>query len=243
MVCDLDIVRKGTVINMKIKIAFLIAAGIMAINTACLAEGYFKDLEGNKNKAIIEHLAEQGIIEGKTANIFSPKDNVTRAEFSKMVCKAMGYTEYSNVNLFGDVSENDWFASFVNILAEKGIIEGYNGNFYPNDFIKNEEAAKILVELYEKETIGIRYQGTYASFIPDYFDASPWARDYVNKGVMIGAVRSLEYPVDIDNPNTAKRTDVAKFRPKEFMKRDEAAEVIFNVTNAISVTNKYEEEE
>lgn len=152
---------------------------------------------------------------------------------------------------FCDEGANRYSVSMTNPFKESDSDVGYdilNNEIWFEDEYEPDKTKNIIeIDFDDAEfmqgKVNEEFYSTYASFIPDYFDASPWARDYVNKGVMIGAVRSLEYPVDIDNPNTAKRTDVAKFRPKEFMKRDEAAEVIFNVTNAISVTNKYEEEE
>ncbi len=222
--------------NIGIILAFCMMLGAINVQAA-----KFTDLD--KNAAIIEKLAERGIIDGTSETTFSPKSNVTRAEFSKIVCLALDYEMGEWQNEFNDVSEEDWFLPYVNILAKKGIINGYAGNFYPHNPITNEEAAKVLVALFESETEELKYQGTYATFMMDYYDISPWARDYVNKGVMIGAVRTLEYAKDITNADPALRTSVAKFNPKAYMLREECAEVIYNVTNAIKNSNKYKEVE
>jgi len=221
------------------KIFLMIIAVIILQSNVCYAE--FSDVKEEQNKAIIEHLAEKGIINGTSENTFSPLADVTRAEFSKMVCLALKYEDTDFKNIFSDVSEDDWFYGYVNILASKNIINGYeDGLFLPYGKITNEQAAKILVSAYEIETNGLKYEGTFATFMNDYYDITPWAREYVNKGVMIGAVRSLEYPTDMENYYPWFRSEFNDYNPKGNLKRFEAAEIIYNVMNAIEITKRSE---
>jgi len=218
----------------KMILAALICANVFSTNVFAIR---FTDMENHPNKGIAEDLAERDIIEGTSENTYSPYDNVTRAEFCAMIVRGMNYQTLPYGGMFSDVDEDAWYAEYVEAIAEKKIINGYAGEFRPDDGITNEEAAKILVSLYEHECGRIRYHGAYASFMPDFFEISVWARDYVHKAVMIGAVPTLLIEKDFSKANPYEWTENIPYRPKDELLRGECAELIYNTLDSIEKTN------
>lgn len=80
-------------------------------------------------------------------NAFEPTRNVTRAEYVKMLVRALScrYQKEGTNTPFSDVDENMWYAEYINFATNHGWINGYeDGTFRPNAPITRAEAAKIL---------------------------------------------------------------------------------------------------
>jgi hypothetical protein len=107
----------------------------------------FSDLSSAEwAKEAITSLYNNGIINGKTASTFAPNDDITRAEFAKIVVKAFGLEDTSaNTSEFSDVSPSDWYYTSVASAYNSGIIKGYeNGEFGVNDKITRQDMAVII---------------------------------------------------------------------------------------------------
>jgi len=128
----------------------------------------FDDISGyDWAKSAIISLFDKQIINGRGEGIFAPGDNVTRAEFVKMLLLSLGIEASDVQSVFSDVSSNDWFASFVCTANEHGIAMGNEGKFNPYDFITREDAAVMICR-------GLSLQGsgeltfTDKDYISDY---------------------------------------------------------------------------
>lgn len=78
---------------------------------------------------------------------FEPMRNVTRAEFVKMLVRALScrYTFLGKNTPFSDISEKNWYAEYITFAVKNKWITGYSdGTFRPNNPITRAEAAKIL---------------------------------------------------------------------------------------------------
>jgi len=96
-------------------------------------------------KDAIDYLFEKGVINGKTAEIFAPADNVTREEFAKIVALAFDIRGGESETSFKDVDDAAWYSKYIYALAEKEIINGRpDGTFGVGDYITREEIAVIL---------------------------------------------------------------------------------------------------
>ena len=114
----------------------------------------FSDIEKHWAKEYIEKLSSCGVVNGKTKDIFSPKDNVTRAEFSKMLSIAFNVRSRTELPLFDDVRPIDWHYDYVNSLYLSGIIKGTSPTqFSPKKSITREEAVVMMVRLFEKSGV------------------------------------------------------------------------------------------
>ncbi len=87
--------------------------------------------------------AEKGFIGGYENGSFLPKNSVTRGEFASMLVRFLGLTP-SGTPTFTDATDH-WAASAIAVLAEQGIVGGYeDGTFRPKGNITRAEAAKMV---------------------------------------------------------------------------------------------------
>ncbi len=115
----------------------------------------------------VTELASKGIVEGYEDGSFRPQNNVTRAEFIKLLVVCMDYPT-SALPSFDDVKEKDWFYSYVSTAVKNGIVvkEEYGNSFKPNEVISREEAAKLLVRAAGIETG--KFETPYADSQDEY---------------------------------------------------------------------------
>ncbi|GMK49019.1 hypothetical protein PghCCS26_61490 [Paenibacillus glycanilyticus] len=108
------------------------------------------DVVGKPVQSAVEALTALGIINGYADGTFKPDNTITRAELAKIVIVATGNESAATLMAntapsFKDVKKGVWYTGYINAAAAKGFIQGYNGNFRPNDTIKFEEVTAILV--------------------------------------------------------------------------------------------------
>lgn len=93
----------------------------------------------------IEVVAAKGAIAGKSEGVFAPDDKVTRAEFAKMLLRAMDLDNSTAKGSFADVSSEAWYAPYVAAAADQGIIFGRSATkFDPNATITRAEMAAMI---------------------------------------------------------------------------------------------------
>ncbi|WP_309120839.1 S-layer homology domain-containing protein [Paenibacillus sp.] len=93
----------------------------------------------------IKVVAAKGIVEGRGAGDFDPNASVTRAEFAKMISKALGIAGGSAKESFADVSADDWFQPYVAAVSKWGITNGRTPtSFDPNAPITRAEMATMI---------------------------------------------------------------------------------------------------
>lgn len=92
----------------------------------------------------IAYLKDKGVIEGNGNAEFLPDNNITRAEFVKMLVRAFDITSEGE-DTFDDVSSSDWFYEFVKTAKNSGMINGNENNeFMPSDFVTRQDAAVMI---------------------------------------------------------------------------------------------------
>lgn len=136
---------------MKKFLAVLLFTALLS-STAALASANttFTDLSSlNPNYVAINTLVDQGVLQGyEDDNTFRPDNEVTRAEAVKILLAGMDIeiNEESTAGaLFSDVSEEDWFFTYVGTAVSLGIIKGYDDNtFLPHETVNRAEALKML---------------------------------------------------------------------------------------------------
>lgn len=101
---------------------------------------------------VLKKAAARHIIQGYGDGSFNPEAAITRSEFIALVVRALQLqklvdedVDMSLENSFADVSDNAWFASYIRLAVDAGLIQGVgNRRFAPNDLIKEEDVARIL---------------------------------------------------------------------------------------------------
>lgn len=123
---------------------------------------------GSKYYEAVNRLSELGIINGYEDGSFRPDNNVTRAEFSKIIVGMMNkYTEAKSTppsSAFDDVNQVQWCIPYVNYLTANGVIKGYaDATFRPSNIITYAEAATIICRVlgYDEATVGYSWPANY----------------------------------------------------------------------------------
>jgi len=98
----------------------------------------------------ITNLTAEGIINGFEDGTFQPEEPVTRAQFTKIICYALGVGEltYSNESKakFTDVALDHWALDNITTAQNSGIINGMgDGTFQPESSVLYEQAVKMAV--------------------------------------------------------------------------------------------------
>lgn len=177
----------------------------------------FYDIKGHENQMAIEGLAKRNIINGKTDNSFEPNLTMTRAEFATITVRALGLPLKVNYT-FTDVTENDWFYSYVNTAYSYGIVNGVSdAEFDPSGTITREEAAVMVARAAKlcgmnTDIEALEARDILAGFL-DYVKASDWAVD------------SLAFCYD----NAILPNDVMEIKPKQTVTRAEIAQMLYNM--------------
>lgn len=93
----------------------------------------------------INSLAKQGIVTGRDAVTFAPNDDITRAEFAKILTGAFEIELGATADLT-DVAADEWYAQYVGACYAAGIITGYDdGSFKPNNCVTRQEMAVMVM--------------------------------------------------------------------------------------------------
>ena len=170
------------------------------------AESSFNDVPSNHwSYPAVSALSEAKIISGYDASTFLPSNNITRAEFTKLVCASFGIPSL-NAD-FADVAADSWYNGFVGGATQYGIVSGYGDTFGPNDNITRQDAAVIVYRALKNEEIILN--GT-ADF-DDSLDISLYAI------TAVGAFK--EYGI--------LTGDGTNFYPKNNITRAEAAQLLY----------------
>lgn len=155
-------------------------------------------------KDYVNYLVGRGILNGRSTDTFAPNDNVTRAEFVKILALASGETiaPVSSTS-FSDVPATAWYAPYVEWAYRKGIVTGNSDrNFKPQDNITRQDIA-VMIQRYSTVTGRAVPVMVSASAFSDSASISTYARDAVSalqKGsVVSGDVNGNFYPKSCAN--------------------------------------------
>lgn len=166
----------------------------------------------------IEVMAAKGAIQGRGQNNFAPKDNVTRAEFAKILVSALDLETHGAKASFSDVKGTEWFAPYVAAAAEQGIIKGRSATqFAPNATITRAEMATMVARALEASK-GLDTKVDAAAELKDFSDANA-IQASLKDGVAFAASKGLV----IGNNG--------KFSPTANASRAEAAVIIYRAFN------------
>lgn len=132
------------------KRGYLIILSLLILCTNVFAE----ELEINTTIPTkeIEFLQDNNVLVGDPNGDLRENDQITRAEFVTILCRAIGIEELAqseemrNKEIYVDVPKTHWAVGYINAATEHGAINGVgNGFFCPEMSVTNEQAIKILV--------------------------------------------------------------------------------------------------
>lgn len=104
----------------------------------------FDDVAKHWAESDINAAADNGIVNGYADGSFRPDESITRAEFAKIIAKMLGGASQNDKAEFIDTAGH-WAEAYIAVLAEKGVITGYEDNtFRPDEAITRAEAVAII---------------------------------------------------------------------------------------------------
>lgn len=132
--------------TLRVWARLLVLTLITSLFTAPFAQAAFTDVTGGEFAPYILDLEARGIVSGSNG-LFYPKLNLTRGEMAKVVVLSNNLTiDTSGGQRFPDVSPSNTFYSYIQTLANRGVIGGYaDGTFRPGNNITRGEFSKMTV--------------------------------------------------------------------------------------------------
>jgi len=176
---------------------------------------YFNDMSGHWGATAVNTLVSKGVIGGYPDGTFKPENNVTRAEYAKMLCSALNIPVSGYSAVYSDVKSGDWFAPYVIALSNKGIITGFDGKFNPDGKITRQDAA---VMTYRAAKAMLASGDAYVVF-NDEAKIADYAKEAVKKLASLKVINGYD----------------GKFDPTNNTTRAQAATIICNVLSACGI--------
>ena len=171
--------------NIKRFVSMLLAiAMVLTMVVTASATAMFSDIDGHWAQEYIEYWVGKGVINGYADGTFKPNNQMTRAEVCKVLMMAYEMPQDVEPIGFTDVSEKDWFATYVNACASFGSVNGYPDNtFRPNGKITRSEAVKMVAL-----SAGLTEEATGVENFTDYAKVPAWSLGYWNALYQVGAI-------------------------------------------------------
>lgn len=173
----------------------------------------FKDVEDTSwSKSYIDALAARGIISGKTDSQFAPRDNITRAEFLKLLMEAFDLIDDQAEAGFSDVEKGAWYYKAVASAEKLGIVSGVGDNkFGTHDLITRQDMAVMMHRAAKAARIELKKVKDQVSF---------------NDTAAIGAY-SLESVMALQAAGILDGMDGNRFEPQATTTREQSAKVTY----------------
>jgi hypothetical protein len=163
---------------------------------------------------VIQSLAAKQIVSGVTTTEFNPKSNVSRAEFTALLVRALGLNAEGQVQ-FTDIKSDAWYSSYVATASKLGIVSGRSKDtFAPNASITREEMAIMVIRALEVKSGKKIDPAVGVTTFADASSISKWADSYVKTAAGLGLLQGRE-----NN----------QFAPKGWMTRAESAQIIYTL--------------
>ncbi|MBQ6999320.1 MAG: S-layer homology domain-containing protein [Clostridia bacterium] len=172
----------------------------------------FNDMSGHWASPAVSYLAGLRIVSGRGDNKFYPSNQVTRAEYVKMVVEAYGLYDSHATADFIDVTPDQWYYQYIASMVKKGYVLGNEeGTFNPNALISRQDMAVILYRVLQGQNL-VKVINTLEVMFDDFEDVSPYAQNCVSY---------------MSNMKLINGAD-GKYRPHDSSTRAEAAQIIYN---------------
>ncbi|MCR8658615.1 S-layer homology domain-containing protein [Paenibacillus endoradicis] len=173
----------------------------------------FSDVTKNHwANSVIKELTAKQLISGTSTTTFEPNRNITRAEFTALIVRALKLTEEGTTS-FDDVADNAWYAKDISIASHAGIVQGTSAErFSPNANITREEMIVLIMRSYE--LMNGKTSAETSKIFSDEAQISSWAIEFVKQAEALGLVHGYSD---------------GKFSPLNNSTRAEAAQMIYRL--------------
>ena len=184
-----------------------------------------QEIAGHWGETEISALIDDGIVQGSNGTL-NLTGNVSRAEFTAMIVRALGIEPVAYEDGFADVLAEDWYADEMQAAVNAGIIQGDDVGLRPEDTVTREEMAKMILAAYQQA--GGQLSEGEAILFTDEAQISAWAKDAVDQASKLGLIRGFE---------------TGEFRPQENAQREQAMVMIYRLLEGTKQKELQEEEQ
>ncbi|RIX48676.1 S-layer homology domain-containing protein, partial [Paenibacillus nanensis] len=176
----------------------------------------FEDVKNHWAKDAVNNMGSRMVVEGTGNGMFSPEQDITRAEFAAIIVRALGLRLEKGDSSFKDVKLTDWYSRAVQTAYEYRLINGFeDGTFRPNDKLTREQAMQIIASAMNLTGLNDRIlEQSLEAMLHSYSDSedvASWAETSMAKSIQAGVV-------------TGKNGN--KLAPKAYITRAEVAAIV-----------------
>lgn len=153
----------------------------------------FKDVANHWAKAAVNDMGSRMIVEGTGNGLYSPNQEITRAEFASIIVRALGLKLENGSSPFADVSASSWYAGSIQTAYDYKLINGFkDGTFRPEDKITREQAMVILSKAMTltglKENSPQQNTNEILTSFADASKVSIWAKEHTAAALQAGII-------------------------------------------------------
>lgn len=179
----------------------------------------FEDIVGMWCEDTISDLYTKGIVSGVSKTEFAPNRNVKRGDFVMLIMNTIGDRAEGETNYkeFEDVKSDSYYYSSIMKARKLGIALGFDNNtFKPDEPVTREEMCAFTART--MRMFNILDESNKEIEFKDKDSISAYALKDIADLTQAGIIQGYE-----DN----------EIKPKEYTKRSEAAQLVFNILNQL----------
>ena len=161
----------------------------------------FTDLdEYHDNYRAVQYLFENNVVEGYSDRTYRPDQNLSRAEFLKIVMESSSnYADLSDkADCFDDV-KGHWAENYICNAQAEGIIAGYpDGLFRPNDAVNFAESSKMITNVLDLDLETVENGKWYETYVESLVQkkAIPTSINAFDKDVTRGEMAEMVWRIE-----------------------------------------------
>lgn len=201
----------GLKMKRRKEISSVLAAAMLFTGSVSFADS-FEDIKNHWSEKYVNSLSSEEIVQGSDSGDFRPEDEITREEVSAILERVFDkrnvYVEYEAEPLELTDIEGRWSTESIKYLMSKGVIKGYpDKTFRPEGKITRQELAAMIQRIINPEA-----EGDGDVSFSDI--GEEWGKDAIELLSKLNIITG--YPD-------------GSFRPNDYVKRSEAAKMIYEV--------------
>lgn len=164
----------------------------------------FSDIQEHWAKNDIEQAASKLIVQGVSESSFEPNKQITRAEFTAMLVRALGLHSFDQPASFTDVKSSQWYYETASIAEVYGLVTASKDSEYiPDGKLSREEAMVLLAKAMKlaglETTITDREAAQHLSLFKDHALLAPSAKTAAALNVKYGIIMGNQGLLTPDN--------------------------------------------
>ena len=204
---------KKKLISVLLLALMCLPLSVSAAETKTTTTLKFVDVKANSEEYdAVLYLFEKEIMNGKSKTQFCPQDNLKREEFAKILTKAFDLKEKSSSLVYGDVADDEWYASFAKAAGASGLMIGVSEDrFGVGMELSRQDLAVVLKRFLDKNEVPLKSDNVI--IYADNNEISDYAKEAVSVLSSSGIIKGKENNM---------------WHPKENITRADAAVAVYN---------------